>query len=130
VIDRAVRRLHDDRRHAGTLRHFGKHGHAIGAGHDEVEKEKVDAVVWRREQLEGLLTRGCRPALVAETLDDLFEDAALCRIIVHQENALGHGILYWTQRLRYGGTLAGRDARVNFAGAVPVAVMSENDAIG
>ena len=55
-LDRAVRGLHDDGRDAGLAAELVENGHAVEAGHDEVEKHEGDvAALGALEDLQGLL---------------------------------------------------------------------------
>jgi hypothetical protein len=46
-----------------------------------------------REDFEGLFAGGGRLGIEAEPLDGLFENAPLGRVVVDDENALGHVLL-------------------------------------
>ncbi len=108
-IDRAVRRLHDDGGRAGLGGEALQHLHAVAAGHDHVEEDERDcALVRPLEDLYGLFAALGGLGLVAETLDGFFEDAALCGIVVDDQDKLGHRagtLLNWlqTRRSRRGG---------------------------
>ena len=65
--------------------------HAADAGHHEVEQHEGDGAGVRPFQdLQGLLATLGGLGLVAETLDGLFENAALGRIVIDDQNELGH----------------------------------------
>ncbi len=75
-----------------------EHGHAVDAGHDEVEEDEGDRAACRG------LRGSAGPArrlgglrLEAEPLDDLFEDATLGGIVIDDQNALDHVTLNSTQ---------------------------------
>ena len=82
-IDRAVRGLHDDGRKARLALELLEHGHAVDAGHDEIEQHEGDVgALGTFEHLEGLLAGVRGLGFKAEALDGLFENAALGRIVV------------------------------------------------
>ncbi len=98
-VDRAVRGLHDDRRDRLALQPL-EHRHAVDAGHDEIEEDERDrAAIGPFEHFESLLSGVRGFGFEAEALDGLFEDAALGRIIVNDENTLCHVALRTQQQL-------------------------------
>ncbi len=91
-FDRAVRRLHDDRRHALGMADTLEHGHPVDAGHDEIEEnERNRLAILAFKNLEGLLARTAGLGLESEPLDRLFENTSLGRIVIDDQNTLGHG---------------------------------------
>ena len=75
----------------GLRREAPQHLHAVEAGHDEVEQDQGDGgAIGPLEDLQGLLAALGGPGLVAETLDGFFENAALGRIVVDDQDELGH----------------------------------------
>ncbi len=72
-------------------------GHAVDAGHDEVEDHQRDRVALLGfENLEGLLARAAGLGFKTETLDRLFENATLGGIVINDQNTLGHGARNFT----------------------------------
>ena len=65
--------------------------HAVHAGHYEVEQDQADeAVVRAFQELQRLLAGTTGLGLEAEPFDRFFEDAALGRIVIDDQNTLGH----------------------------------------
>jgi hypothetical protein len=71
-----------------------EHGHAADAGHHEIEQHERDGVsLGAFEQLDRLLTGVGGARFETEPFDGLFENAALGRIVIDDENTLDHGTL-------------------------------------
>ena len=82
-VDRTVRGLYDDRRNAGLLREAVENGHAVDAGHDEIEENERDGAMIRTlEDLDRLFAGIGGFGFEALALDHLFQDAALGRIVI------------------------------------------------
>ena len=75
----------------GSERMADSTANAVGAGHDEVEQDKADVArgvgLERGERLVAAL--GGRD-VIAEPLDGLFENTTLGRVVVDDQDALGH----------------------------------------
>ena len=92
VVDAAMGCLHHDRDVEARLAHFCQHAHAIKAGHDEIQHHGVDD----RSIRTGQHCHGCVAAidhdgLIAAFLHHVFDQAALYRVIVGDQNAGSHG---------------------------------------
>jgi hypothetical protein len=91
-LDRALRRLHDDRA-------FGAHRgqpleelQPVHARHHEVEHDEIDRLPARaRQERQPRLAAVDGEGIEAEALGHFFQDAALGRIVVDDEDAWGHG---------------------------------------
>jgi hypothetical protein len=84
--------LHDDRRHALGVTDALQDSHAVDAGHYKVEEHEGNWIaILGFEDLEGLLAGTARLGFETETLDRLFESTPLGRIVIDDQNTLGHG---------------------------------------
>ena len=96
-LDGTVRRLHDNRRHAWNVADAIENRHSVDARHDEVEQHERDQIaVLAFEDLKGLLSRSAVPGFETEALDRLFEQTPLNRIVIDDQNTLGHVIRNFT----------------------------------
>ncbi len=90
-IDAAMGGLHDDGWLARQGPHGRQHRHAVRAGHDEVEKDEADfAGAISLERGKGAIAAVGGFDVVAEPLDGLFENTTLCRVVIDDQDALGH----------------------------------------
>lgn len=87
-LDAAGRRQHDDRQ-VDLLALQGFQGlHPVHAGHDQVQQHDVDPR--GRHAIQGSLAAVGGFGLVALLLDHRLQKAALCRIVVHDQNCFHH----------------------------------------
>ena len=92
-----MRGLHDDRRHAWLVGDAVEHRHAIDTWHNKVEEHEGNATVIRAfENLQGLVAGTASLGLEAKTFDRLFENTTLGRIVIDDQNTLGHGTLLYS----------------------------------
>ena len=90
-FDRAMRRLHDDRRLQLLLAHFGEHAHAVEIGHDEIENEQRDRRRIRRlEAGQRELAAFDAFRLITEPTNHRLEEAPLHGIVIGYENRRSH----------------------------------------
>ena len=89
-VDRSVRGLHDHGRAGGERRDPAQHLDAVHARHDEVEQHERDGPLGAFDDLQGLLAALGGLGVVAQTLDQLFEDATLGGIVIDDQDELGH----------------------------------------
>ena len=123
-LDGAVGGLHDDWGRAGLGADALEHGHAVGAGHDEIEQDDGDGRAFRAfEDLEGVFSALGGADVVAQPLDHLFKDAALGRIVIDDEDALGHEGILTQQNTGHVGRSGG-----SFAGRAPISNSSSDAA--
>ncbi len=88
-FNRSVGGLHDDRRHPGDAANAFENGHAVHSGHDEIEEDQADQRPFLAfKDLDGLLSRTARFGFKTKTLDCFFENSALGRIVIDDENTL------------------------------------------
>jgi hypothetical protein len=81
--------LHDDRERSGLVADALEYGHAVGAGHDEIEENEAQAFGFGAfEDGNGLIAALSNPCLVSETLYHLFENATLGWVVIDDEDAL------------------------------------------
>jgi hypothetical protein len=93
VVDAAVRRLHDHRHVQACLAHFREHAKAVEVGHHEIEHDRVDPrAVAGEHKLEGGVATFHGNGVVAETARHAFDQPALHRVVVDDENGLGHHV--------------------------------------
>ena len=91
VVDAAMRGLHDHRNGDAGLAHAGEHAEAVEIGHHEIEHDAVDrAAVGAGQQLGRGVAAVGDDDLVADARDHVFEQPALHRIVVDDENTLDH----------------------------------------
>ena len=81
----------DDHRHADVaLAQLRKHAEPIEIRHDEIEHDAVDGGVRRGERGDGGIAAVGRDGLIAETRDHILDQPPLHRIVVGDQNTLGH----------------------------------------
>ena len=91
VVDAAMRGLHDHRDGEPGLAHLGEHAEPVEIGHHEVEHDRVDARAVRagEQRDRGVAALG-DDGLVAGARDHVFQEPALHRVVVDDQNTLGH----------------------------------------
>ena len=88
VVDAAVRRLHDHRHADPRLTQSGQYAEAVKVWHDQIEDHAIDpGTVGGAQQRQCGVAVVARHRLVAEFLQHAFEQPALHRIIVDDENS-------------------------------------------
>ncbi|GAC1495286.1 MAG: hypothetical protein NVS2B1_02650 [Bradyrhizobium sp.] len=92
IVDAAMGGLHDDGDGEAGLADLGQHAHAVEAGHHEIEHHGVDGGRVRcGEQGDRRVSGVHDDGLIAAFLHHVFNQAALYRVIVGDQNAGSHG---------------------------------------
>jgi hypothetical protein len=91
LVDGVIPGLYDNRNGEAGRAHRRQQADSVEVGHGEVEQERIDACgvgVGERGH-HGIAARG-NHGFVAELVHHMVEEAALCRIVVDDQNPLAH----------------------------------------
>ena len=86
-----MRGLHDHRRGIAVVTHARQQAEAVEIGHHKIEHDAIEAALAAREQTRSLVAALGHDRVVAELANHVFEQPALNRIVIDDENAFGHG---------------------------------------
>jgi hypothetical protein len=110
LVDAAMGGLHDHRNAQSRIAHPREHAVSVEVGHHQVEHHAVDA---RRVRTGQRRDRGVPPVcghdLVAEARRHGFEQAALHRVVIDDQDGFGHATLPTGNCTELGRTLADGD---------------------
>ena len=109
-FDRALRRLDDDRNAAAHAVEPRQQLEAVHARHDEIEHDQIDRPGPRLgEKIERRRRAVGEQRVMAATADHAVQETPLGRIVVNDENAMGHGNSLACQSCRSIGHAIGQD---------------------
>ncbi len=95
-VDAALRREHDHRQVGPVRPDLLQHAHAVEVGHHQIEQHEVDrlAALGIQQDVDAFLAAARGHHAIAGARDQGLEQPALRRIVVDDEDGLGHGAVH------------------------------------
>ena len=93
IVDTAVGGLYDHRQIEADIANLGQHTHAVEAGHDEIEHQRIDGLRIGIDQMgEGGIAAVHCHGVVTAALHHVLDEATLYGIVVGNQDSRNHGI--------------------------------------